>query len=369
MTVDTLTITHRPVEDYARVCEQLRLIPYGSLSDARRPWEALAGATANIFSTWDWSDVWWRHFGRGTSLRLGEMRLGRRTLALLPMHEQRRRGVRLLRFLGHGLADQLGPVCEPSELSAVAVGLTQLMSDGSLLLAERMPADSPLIEKLTARLLSWEANPVIDLQREGGWDSYLRARSSNFRQQVRRRERRLTRQLGVTFRLTEDPGRLQADLDTVIALHGARWGTQSAAFEGAREAFHREFAARALERGWLRLWIAEAGGTPVAAWYGFRFGGVESYYQLGRDPNWDRYGVGVGILEHSIRAAFDDGMREYRLLRGGEQYKHRYATRDAGLCTVAAASRPAGRAAVSAISLLARRERGRRLLKASEQSR
>jgi CelD/BcsL family acetyltransferase involved in cellulose biosynthesis len=59
-------------------------------------------------------------------------------------------------------------------------------------------------------------------------------------------------------------------------------------------------------------------------------------------------------------------MREYRLLRGGEQYKGRYASSDVGLRTVVAARRRTGRAAVSAIALLARSERGRRLLKASE---
>jgi CelD/BcsL family acetyltransferase involved in cellulose biosynthesis len=243
------------------------------------------------------------------------------------------------------------------------------MSDGSVLLAERVPADCELIEAVPARVLTQEPSPLIDLRGEGGWDGYLRARSANFRQQVRRRERRLTRQLGVRFRLCDDPGRLAADFDALVALHAARWGSESMAFDGQREAFHREFAARALDRGWLRRWMAEADGTPVAAWYGFRFGGVESYYQSGRDPAWDQYAIGAGILEHSIRSAFDDGMYEYRLLRGGEQYKNRYATRDEGLCTVAAAARPAGCVAVSAIALLARRERGRRLLKASGQPR
>jgi hypothetical protein len=44
--------------------------------------------------------------------------------------------------------------------------------------------------------------------------------------------------------------------------------------------------------------------------------GVESFYQAGRDPRYDRFKVGAAILEHSIREAFQDRMREYRLLRG-----------------------------------------------------
>ncbi len=77
--------------------------------------------------------------------------------------------------------------------------------------------------------------------------------------------------------------RLQDDLTVLFALHRARWGEGSPFLRF--EAFHREFAAVALERGWLRLWFLELDDRPAAAWYGFRFAGVESYYQAGRDPS------------------------------------------------------------------------------------
>jgi hypothetical protein len=101
------------------------------------------------------------------------------------------------------------------------------------------------------------------------------SRSPNLRQQVRRRERRLARAHDLHYRLADDPTPLQRDLDTLFALHTARWGPRSTF--GAREAFHREFATHALAQGWLRLWFLELDGRPRAAWYGFRFGGAESY--------------------------------------------------------------------------------------------
>ena len=75
---------------------------------------------------------------------------------------------------------------------------------------------------------------------------------------------------------------MEEDLDVLFALHQARW-PGSPWFADA-EAFHRDFAALALERGWLRLWILELDGFPAGAWLGYRFAGVESYYQAGRDP-------------------------------------------------------------------------------------
>jgi CelD/BcsL family acetyltransferase involved in cellulose biosynthesis len=345
---------------------EAQIVRFASIEDARPAWTGLADRTANVFSTWDWADIWWRHFGTGKSARLAAVKRGGEVVVLLPMHEQRRRGVCVLRFLGHGVADELGPVCEAGELDAATQTLAGMLAGGGVLLAERLSSDRDWARELGGTLIREEASPVIDLAAERDWESYLGARSANFRQQVRRRARKLQSAEGVSFNLTEDPAQLQHDLDVLLTLHAARWGDASNAFAGAREAFHLEFAARALERGWLRLWIASAGGAPVAAWYGFRFSGVESFYQSGRDPDWDRSRVGAGLLEHTIREAFADGMREYRLLRGDEEYKRRYATRDASICTVAAARKPFSRGTVAAISLLLRLRGGRRLLGRSD---
>ena len=201
------------------------------------------------------------------------------------------------------------------------------------------------------RRLRRRGSPVVAIDR--GWDAYLAGRSANFRQQVRRKERDLRRH-GARFRLTESPDRLQADMDTLFALHRARWQNGDSSFGSDTEPFHREFARLALERGWLRLWILELDGAPAAAWYGFRFGNAESYYQAGRDPRWDRASVGFVLLAHTIREAAGDGMREYRLLDGGEPFKYRFATSDPGLDLVGVGRGPAGRLLVSSVDSIAR---------------
>jgi CelD/BcsL family acetyltransferase involved in cellulose biosynthesis len=165
---------------------------------------------------------------------------------------------------------------------------------------------------------------------------------------MRRKERRLAREHRLRFRLATDRNRLPSDLDVLFSLHAARWGSRGSAFGGPREAFQREFAACALDRGWLRLWFLELDGKEVAAWYGFRFAGREAYYQSGRDPGFDRLSVGSVLLMHSIRAACTDGMSEYRFLRGDDAYKYRFANADPQLETVALAGSPAGKVALAA---------------------
>jgi CelD/BcsL family acetyltransferase involved in cellulose biosynthesis len=241
-----------------------------------------------------------------------------------------RRPLRLARFMGHGPADQLGPVCAPEDAAPAFASMERRGWD--VLLAEHLPPG----HGLRGRSLRRESSPVIAVP-DGGWEEYLAGRSRNLRSQLRRKERALERDHGLSFRLCDDPARVGEDMETLIRLNRARWGERGSGALGAdRAAFHRDFAPVALERGWLRLWLAEVDGEPVAAWYGFRFGAAEAYYQSGRDPAWDRSSVGLVLLAHTIREAMADGMREYRLLRGGEYYKDRLATDDPAVETVAA---------------------------------
>jgi CelD/BcsL family acetyltransferase involved in cellulose biosynthesis len=324
---------------------ELRPEPFESLQD---DWIRLGVLSGNVFSTWEWASVWWRHYGEGrrpltASLRDG----GGEAVAILPLYLGFERPVRVARFIGHGAGDELGPVCPPEETRAGPALADAAGLGWDVLLAERLPGDGHAA-LLRGRVLGREASPVIALD-GASWDDYLASRSSNFRSQVRRKERKLVREHGLTYRLSDDPGRLAADLDTLFELHEARWaGDSSGALAGARVAFHRDFAALAQERGWLRLWLAEIEGRAVAAWYGFRFGGADSYYQFGRDPDWDRSSIGLVLLAHTVRDAAEAGQREYRLLRGGESYKDRFATADPGLETVAVPRGARGRLAVGA---------------------
>jgi CelD/BcsL family acetyltransferase involved in cellulose biosynthesis len=336
---------------------------YTDLESAAGDWRRLAERSRNVFATWEWAAVWLMHHGAACRTELLACReAGGEPYALLPFCRTRFRALRMLRFVGHGPADQLGPVCASEDRTRAMGALEQALEAlprWDLFLGERLPGDAS--RGLPGVRLQREGNPVLPI---GGrsWEELLASHSANFRQQVRRRERKLLREHGLAFRLTDSPGALPRDLDTLMALHRARWSGADTHFS-TLEGFHRDFAAVALERGWLRLWIAELDGVPAAAWYGFRFGGVESFYQAGRDPALDRLSVGSVLLNHTIRAAVEDGMSEYRFLRGDEPYKQRFDGEDRGLDTLALARTRLGGAAIAGATAVLRRARGRALLR------
>jgi CelD/BcsL family acetyltransferase involved in cellulose biosynthesis len=320
------------------------------LTPLRELWTKLAERGRNPFATWEWASTWWRHYGQDRPLRLAVVRRVGEPVGLLPLYEWRSRPLTILRFLGHGPADELGPVGHPDDGVLLARALRRSLHrlDADLLLAEQFPRGQDWGALLGGRRLAEESSPVVRFG-PGGWEAYLGARSANFREQVRRRARKLAREHRIGYRLSDGSQDLDRDLDTLFRLHGARWSGGATNFQ-ADAAFHRAFLPVAAEQGWLRLWFLEVDGEAVAALCGFRFAGAESYYQAGRDPAWSAYRVGFVLLAHAIRQAADDGIAEYRLLRGAEDYKLRFAVADPGLETVAVARGPVAGAALPALA-------------------
>ena len=310
-------------------------VPFVEQSD---DWRRLAEVARTPFATWEWAAAWWRHMGTGREPLVEAVRGdGGEVTAILPLCIAREGGARVARFVGHGPADELGPVCAPSDMEGAAESLRRLLRRESarwdVFTGDNMPAAGAWGDRLEARVRQRESSPVIELGGRG-FEAFLAARSRNFRDQVRRRERKLGREHELRFRLSGTHEELRKDLDTLVELHDARWQGASDAFAGPRREFHHDFAARALDRGWLRLWTAELDGRPAAAWYGLRYAGDEWFYQSGRDPALERTGVGFVLLAHTVREAADDGVGHYRLLRGDEPYKWRWATGDDPVETV-----------------------------------
>jgi len=295
-----------------------------------------------MFATPEWLLLWWEHFGGGRELLLTQERD-----AILPFYVWRERPLRVVRVLGHGPGDELGPF-GPGAREALARWVETERFD--VLACQQLPGPESWLPAMPGgTLLSKDGSPVLDFAGQS-WKELLAGKSRNFREQVRRRARALERDFDVRYRLVTDAD--EQALDAFFRLHGLRHGGPTVI--SRTEPFQREFAAIAAQRGWLRLWLLELDGSPAAAWLGFRFAGAECYYQAGRDPQYDKHSVSFVLLAHTIREALEDGAHEYRFLRGDEPYKYRFATSDPGLETIVTARGAKGRAALAGLRLAAR---------------
>jgi CelD/BcsL family acetyltransferase involved in cellulose biosynthesis len=327
------------------------------LEDLRDEWAPVARASRNVFATWEWLATWWQHFGRDKQLAVGVARDADGVVrAIVPCYLWTTRPVRIVRFLGHNSGAELGPICDPRDrgIAGKLLGWTVERTACDLFLGEGLHPSAPWAEQLTARVQRRSPCPVLQLEYRD-WDAYLGSRSANFRQQLRRKERKLIREHGLEYRLVTGADRLDDHLDALFSLHSARWQDGETLFltDGGKH-FHRRFARLAAREGWLRLWFLELDGHPAAAWYGFRFEGVETYYQLGRDPEWERASVGLLVVAHSIREAIGDGVDEYRLGPGDQAYKYRFSDTGPEMETIVLPKTTGGKVAFLATDLVAR---------------
>lgn len=345
----SLRAARRKLARVAASTDQLQIEPV-TIGDVRPAWDALALSTSNPFLSVEWCEAWLEHAGVPCTPRIFAARRADGSIAaILPLVVVRGRFVRKLRFLGFGAANELGPICRPTDLEAAVAALRRVLEDTrgerDVFLGENL-AGAGWAKAFGATLVSRAGNPVIRGQWET-WDDYLASRSQRFRGELRSKERKLAER-GLAYRIVESRDELEPALDLLFELHRARWNDQASPWFAGQEAFHRVFAAAALDRGWLRLHLLQLEGRTVAVFQGFRFGQTAWSYQLGRETEARTASLGVVIFAHAIREALAEGVAEFNFGPGAQPYKLRFATEDTGLETVGSGRGLRGRAAIVA---------------------
>ena len=279
---------------------------------------------------------------------------------LLPLYVTGGPGSRTLRFVGDGPGDQLGPICAPQDTVPAARALRQELPRGPVLgsLRGRAPAGRPGLE-----------HPPRHRKHDSGGEPGRGYPDSRLGRVPRRPFVRVET-AGRAARNAGSNGTTGFATGSRTTRSGSTWTSTSCADStsnagatrprpsaksaGPSSASSRTPPSSAVGCG---SGSSSSDGQAAAAWLGFRFGDVESYYQLGRDPEFEQLSVGAVLIAHTLREAITDGMSEYRFLRGGEAFKFRWATRDPGVETVRLAGSAAGRATLAGAGL--RRTAGR----------
>lgn len=304
-------------------------------------WDSLLvqSGSATPFLKAAWVDAWRRHVIGGHSLHVIAVREHGQLVALAPLMRTGG-GLSLsdrLEFLGNGPAgsdylDILHRDGDDAPLDAIAASLHAQQLPLHL---DHLPPSSRA-ERLATRLerLGWTALrstpdvcPFIDLTGHT-WESYLDSLGSAHRANVRRRTRALDAAFRVQFAPVESQHGRREALECLIRFSEQRWKTRggTTAFPGPTlVAFHHAITRRAMAEGWLRLYTLTLNGRIAAVMYGFSLDGVFYFYQHGFDQAHAQYSVGLVLMARTIRAAIDDGHREFDMLYGHEPYKDLWA--------------------------------------------
>ncbi|HEV8703080.1 MAG TPA: GNAT family N-acetyltransferase [Candidatus Polarisedimenticolia bacterium] len=312
----------------------------------RREWNELLSTSpsASVFLTWEWMFTWWKHLGGRRRLSILAVRSAGELVAIAPLAVRPPDYGRLapfpsLEFLGTGfvgsdyldlivrtgrehvalpaLADHLGRGKVMLEMAQVRTGFSQALD-----LSEWLEGSGWGVSASTTAVC-----PYIDLSGQT-WGSYLAGLGPAHRANLQRRLRNLTRSSEPLFTEAASEEERREFLGHLIDLHNLRrrdLGGSEAFHTPGLLAFHQEFSALALQRGWLRLCLLRLDRKPAAALYGFRYGRTFYFYQSGFDPAYRKQSVGLVAMGLTIRKALEEGAAEFDLLHGDEGYKSLWA--------------------------------------------
>lgn len=315
-------------------------------SALKEEWNELLQSSSSdcLFLTWEWLYTWWSHLSRDRKLHIIRIKSGDTLIAIAPLALRPRRFLRLLPFrvleflgTGHVGSDYLNLLIrdgyEEDALRAISGSLTERKLILELSQVER--TSRHIIDlALQLRLLGWSAaRTTIDFcpyVRLAGhtWESYLDSLGKSHRANFRRRLRKLDKEFDVRFEQAGTEEQRRKALNILVSLHHKRWqdrGGSDALHRQQLVEFHEQFSRTALERGWLRLYVLYLNERPAASLYGFVYNGRFYFYQSGFDPGYGKYSVGLVLMGLAIKSAAEEGVEEYDMLHGHEEYKYLWA--------------------------------------------
>jgi CelD/BcsL family acetyltransferase involved in cellulose biosynthesis len=300
-----------------------------SLAELRRAWDSLLKQTigASFFQSLDWLECYWRHYGLGQELRVLHVHDRGNSLGIVPLvvrAEPTRAGrIRALTYPLDDWGTFYGPIGPQPEV-ALSAALKHLRATRrSWDMLDLRWVHPHLDQGLAARSLKsagFQAYPQVTAQAglidlHGGWDKYWAKRSSHWRNNVRRAERRVAEAGEVThvhYRPRGDAdgeGDPRWDLyEECEAIAAASWQASSTTgttlSHAAIRAFLRDMHPVAARCGALDLHLLRVGGRPAAFAYNYCYQGYVFGLRTGYDASVSRDGLGTVIMQRVIETCF-----------------------------------------------------------------
>jgi CelD/BcsL family acetyltransferase involved in cellulose biosynthesis len=312
-------------------------------------WESLLQKSPfqNPFLTPLWSQLWLRHFGRNLKVKtLLSRSPDGDPLALGVFSDSGKEGGKKgLTLLGSmDVWDYRDLILSAGKEEEALGALARFWGEGPWeeLEFSGISEFSPTLRFLPAllRTCGFQVTQTVQeisvyLNLPPAWDDFLAHLDSKDRHELRRKMRRLERESSFEIR-EEQEENLAEKMDAFLDLHRKSRRDKAEFMTLEMEGYFREIALRFREKGWLSLPFLRAEGKDAAAYFSFRYQGVEYVYNSGYDPEYARLSPGIVLAADCIRRAMERGMTVFHFLRGQEDYKYRLGGKEEKICQIKA---------------------------------
>ncbi len=309
----------------------------------------------SIFSSYDWCRIWWRHYGRGRSLRVFVFRKENRLVGLAPMFIERiwlgPTTIRIAKRLSADFPTDIFrlPVsveCASSIYNEIVFTLVETEKCDAVWFGF-LPSEDPTLTSLRAAA-SIPGGPAV-LARDaaagvhscfhipGSFDAYVAGLGRNARQGYRRKLSLLNKAFEIEHRIVGDPADAPAEFLAFVAFHAKQWEAEGKPGHFGdwpnSAAFNQDLVRQFAELGRLRIMHQYANGNTIAMQYAFTFG-ANCYWRLparSAEKDMERFSLGMLSLMQLLEQMSREGVRrvdggpghyDYKIQCGGRESEY-----------------------------------------------
>lgn len=324
-------------------CGEARSVPKVALSLAisvvssfddgavsREEWDELVESVGgDLYSTFDWCRIWWRHYGDNRGLRIFICRFDGRLVGLAPMFVEKiwlgPIRFKLAKRVGADYAlstfslalrtefaeavfhNVISYLVDQDRCDAVWFGLMpgNDQTTGSLRAASQSLRDQITV----ARDAPAGVHTIFNLPNK--FDAYLGGLTKNARQNYRRNVNLIKRDFSVQWDAIRDASKAQSSFREFVDLHQSQWRAEGKPGHFGdwpkSMQFNIDLVDQLSKLGRFRMVRIVADGDTISSYYSFVFAGC-CYWRLparAPDEKWRRYALGrlglIGLIEEMIR--------------------------------------------------------------------
>lgn len=313
-------------------------------------WDGAGRGT--VFQHRQWLDAWYRAFDATSPLiAIISDVAAHRDVALVPLICRELNGIRLVEFADLGLTDYNAPILAPGAPCdrnamramnrALLDALDRLPERVDLIRMQKMPAEidgrpNPFL--VAARLGSCSLNGnIIDVG-----DDFEAYRASIRQLQLPRCWRVFNRHAGANFRVVRDRDEALRLIDVMDAHQQARMEVLGIPFilnDESRGRFYRDLVGRGIQEGYAVVSALTCDEGVVATVLGIRRDRTFVFLRISNaGRKWSHCSPSKLIIERTMAALHEDGIRVFDLSIGNCAFKRRFGAKHVPLTDVSVAT-------------------------------